>query len=129
LVSDDTLRVTLERANAELEGASRFATPWRNRHIAHRDLDLALGKEAAPLPPAEVSHIDDALDKMAAMLNAVNRHFFRSETGYRLAAPVQDAEDLMYYLRAGVRREELRTQRLLEGEYSPEDWDDVDRAV
>lgn len=129
LVPDASLRESLEHHIAGLDEATRFATAWRNRHIAHRDLDLALGKEAAPLPPAEVSHIDDVLDKMAAILNTVSRHYFRSETGYRLAAPVQDAEDLMYYLRAGVRREDIRNQRLLNGEYNPDDWDEVDRPT
>jgi hypothetical protein len=49
------------------ESKSKFCRDWRNRHIAHRDLDLAMNKSAKELETASISLVDEALASIAKM--------------------------------------------------------------
>ena len=73
LVNDPGLREQLEALLTEAKSKAEFARDWRNRHIAHRDLDKALGKGAEPLAAAVPSRIHD-------------RHFLPVPLHYRLLA-------------------------------------------
>ena len=44
--------------------ATEFCRDWRNRHIAHRDLQLALKQGAEPLKPASRSKVREALEAL-----------------------------------------------------------------
>ena len=129
LIADPTLGQEVQSLLDGLSSVAAFATDWRNRHIAHRDLDVALGRSAKPLPAATKKGIDTALDKLADVLNAVDRHYFSSTTSYRLSPTTGDAEGLLYVLRDGLKLEELRMKRLEAGEYKSDDWNDSSSAV
>lgn len=118
------LRNEVDSLVQEIDAGMKDILQWRHRHVAHRDLDLALGKSLRPLPDTKVATIDRLLDLMTAVLNRISNHFLRSETAYRSASLVHDAESLLYVIRDGLRREELRQQRLNAGEYRADDWDD-----
>ncbi|MDB5566510.1 MAG: hypothetical protein JWP84_3076 [Tardiphaga sp.] len=49
LIPDPTLKGELKMLCEEATTNTKFARDWRNRRIAHRDLDLALGGKAKPL--------------------------------------------------------------------------------
>jgi hypothetical protein len=104
--------------------AAAFAKDWRDRHIAHRDLDLLLGRTATPLSKATKEKVDNALASIAALLNRLDLAFFDTTTVYDFIDPVGGCESLLFVLRDGLRREELRSKKLEEGSYNPEDWDD-----
>ena len=106
-----------------------FAIDWRNRHIAHRDLNLLLNSEAEPLAIASKELVDSVLDSMAALLNAIDQHYFRSTTAYRMALTTFGAEELLYTLRDGLRLRKLRDERLEEGHYDSREWNDDAPAV
>jgi hypothetical protein len=129
LIADPELQQRVSSLLADVSEAVAFAMDWRNRHIAHRDLDLSLGRAAKPLADASRRQVDDALDTLARVLNTVQRYYLQSETGYRFSPGSRDAEDLLYVLRDGIRLERLRQQRLEEGEYRPEEWGDDDPAL
>ncbi|WP_439374819.1 hypothetical protein [Bradyrhizobium sp. DASA03120] len=75
LMDDPELKHEVDkRCGTALAGAA-FARDWRNRHIAHRDLDLALGGNAKPLPDVQIREVSDALNSFEAVLNAIARHF------------------------------------------------------
>ena len=57
---------------------------WRHRHIAHRNVALALG-EAQPLRPVTLKYIRDALASIAEVLNEVHKHYMDSEIGFEAA--------------------------------------------
>jgi len=129
LIADAAVRVDAERMLVDVVDSSAFAMDWRNRHIAHRDLDLSLGRQAQPLTPATKHAVDVALDALAALLNRIADHYLNSTTAYRSSPMSWDAESLLYVLRDGLKREEIRTARLEAGEYRPEDWnDDLDEV-
>ena len=101
-----------------------FAKDWRNRHIAHRDLALALGRAPEPLAPASRASIDKVLDDLAKLFNALSNHYLRSTTAYRGHSPTDGALALLHTIRDGLRREEIRQKHLEEGDYQPDEWDD-----
>jgi len=124
LIGDEELRAKTERLIKVVVSDSAFAKTWRNKRIAHRDLDLALKRSRVPLPPATHTHVERVLERLAQILNDVERHFANSSTIYHKSPITHGALDLLYVVRDGLRREEVRQKRLEKGEYRPEDWDD-----
>jgi hypothetical protein len=111
----------------EVTEKSASAIDLRNRHIAHRDLDVVLGKAATPLPQVTKETVDAALAALAALLNAVQSHFqVGTTTAYQFASSPHGAETLLYVLRDGLKREQARTKKLEDGIYDPDDWNDRD---
>ena len=129
LLDDDNLRAEVEVLVMQAVEASAFAADWRNREIAHRDLALALGREAKPLESATREKVEKALQALAEVLNRVDLHYLKSTTHYLYSGGARGAEDLLYVLRDGLRREQLRQEKLRSGEYDPKDWDDDLGAV
>lgn len=129
LIPEANTRQDAERHIADAVAKSEFAMDWRNRYIAHRDLDLALRPHVKPLEKASESQIESALDALACALNFLDNCYTGRRTIYRFYAGAQDADQLLYVIRDGLRREEIRQQRLEAGEYRPEDWEDDAPAV
>lgn len=129
LIPEEGLREEVEALIRTMDDACRFASPWRNKRIAHRDLDLALGSNAEPLPAVEKRQVDEAIEAITAVLNHVQAAYQDATTAYRVVGPVDGAEALLLVLRDGLRREELRREKLERGEYDPADWDDELPAV
>lgn len=105
----------------EAVAATEFARDWRNRKLAHRNLQLALGDRAQALAPASRADIKAALKAVAEVLNAISAHYLDSTTGFYIGRDGGDALGLLYTIRDGLRFEEQRMKRLREGNYSPED--------
>ena len=102
---------------------AKFARDWRNRHIAHRDLGIALGEKAEPLPPASQQAVQKCLDSIAKVLNEVEFHYCHSTFQYELTSPLPNAESLLYVLRDGIEAERARRERLKSGIREPGDMD------
>lgn len=102
--------------------ACGFARDWRNRRLAHRDLDLALGQSVLPLVPASRLAVKEALTAIEGVLNVVSLHFLDSTTYFHLGPGGQDAVSLLYLLREGLQAREERFSRIKRGERRPTDW-------
>jgi hypothetical protein len=61
---------------------------------------------------------------MGEILNAIQAHFLSATTVYDASRITHGVMDLLYAVRGGLRREDVRQERLERGEYRPEDWDD-----
>ena len=124
LIADASLRVEVESlVNIALD-KSAFARDWRNRHIAHRDLPLALDQGATPLAHASRSAVNDALASLADIVNAIDKHFFETEIAFdHVPGPPGNAIDLLYVIRDGLQAAHAREKRLEDGEFRPEDWE------
>jgi hypothetical protein len=130
LVSDEQLSTKLQTAIDKLVLKTASAYDQRNRYIAHRDLALSLGRESRPLAPSSHQEVDEMLDSIAGILNSIESHYCGgSTTAYRTSVVTDDAESVLYYLRAGLRREEQRLEYLEKGEVRPEDWDEDNKPV
>jgi hypothetical protein len=115
---------------AKSKTAAAFAIDWRNRHLAHRDLDLALDRKAKPLASASRAEVEAALASLRDTMNFLENRVHRVTTAYAHSPLTGDADQLLYVIRDGIRREELRQDKLSStGHYDPIDWNDDLPAV
>lgn len=99
-----------------------FCRDWRNRHIAHKDLDLALSGSATPLASASRQQVREALAAIGAVLNAVSGAYTDTETThFDIVSSLGGAISLLHTLDYGVRAKMARRERLERGEWSAED--------
>ena len=120
---DAAIRKEVEIALDAAVQKCEFARDWRNRHIAQRDLSLAIDEGAAPLAPASRSRVKDAIDAIARLLNVLESHYCHSEVAYEVIDVPGSAEALLYVIRDGLAAAAERGARRARGEVRPEDWD------
>jgi hypothetical protein len=101
---------------------SDFCRDWRNRHIAHIDLRLAMNEGVAPLLPASRLKVKECLSAISEVLNAVNSQYFNSTTMFDWADDNRGAVDLLYLIDDGLRSVKERHERIKEGNYLPGDY-------
>jgi hypothetical protein len=118
LIVDLKLKDEVEKQCGTALAGAEFARDWRNRHIAHRDLDLTLGENAKPLPDVQIREVSDALNSFEAVLNAIAGHFLKSETRFGIAARREGAIDLLYVIDDGLTAQKERAARIAAGDYS-----------
>jgi hypothetical protein len=121
LIEDIKLKETISNLVAEAIKDTTFCRDWRNRHIAHRDLKLALEQPTAPLAEGSRADVNKALRSISAILNALDGHYFQSETRFDMAAPIGGAISLLYVLGIGSRARAEKQKRLEAGKPSQED--------
>lgn len=121
LIKDVDLKDKVKKNVTEALKLSKFCKDWRNRHIAHKDLMLAIKSNVSPLETANKKKIDDAMQSIVNILNIVGFHFSSSTTIFSLPL-MHGAEALLQTLSDGIKFEELRKNRLENGEYNEEDY-------
>jgi hypothetical protein len=100
-----------------------FCRDWRNRHIAHRDLNLVLDASASSLEPASRQHVRDALAAIVAVLNAVESICMDSKTHFDSThGQLGGALSLLYVIDDGVRAASERKDRLAQGDWREGDF-------
>lgn len=97
-----------------------FARDWRNRHLAHLDLDLSVNESAKSLEFASREKVNDALSALEAVLNGLAAHYLDATSFFK--AHDGDAESLLYVIDDGLRSAQRKRERLLEGHYDEADF-------
>jgi hypothetical protein len=120
LIPDVTVKAKIEALCLEATDKTKFARDWRNRHIAHRDLDLALGTTAKPLPAVEIKQVNEALECFTEILNSIAGPYLDSETSFKHSVRLRGAIELLYLIDAGHTLQAEHRKRLEAGDYSPE---------
>lgn len=121
LVDDPDLRETVSNLVRIAVQKSEFCRDWRNRHIAHRDLDRAIEEDIIPLHSASRAKVKDALRSIAAVMDAITLYYENSTTKFDVGGYAGGAESLLYVLDDGLTAEAMRRDRLQRGEYTEED--------
>lgn len=111
---------------SEVEEKTSFCRDWRNRHIAHRDFNLAMGEKVKPLEKASRKKVQDALEDIAKVMNTVSMHYAGMELRFNLIPVQNGAESLLYVLDDGIKAEINRRERIVKGKYLPEDLENRD---
>ncbi len=93
--------------------ATKFARDWRNKRIAHIDLKFHTDAESNPLQPASLEKVQNALETIHRVLNAV----LFIKTGSTLANAVAPYRPKAYELITNI---ELMKEYLLRAESSGE---------
>jgi hypothetical protein len=122
LIPDAKLKDEVEALCKEATDKTQFARDWRNRHIAHRDLDLALGTTAKPLPAVEVKQVNEALECISKILNRIALPYMNSTTSFAHGVHLHGAVELLYLLDDGHTLQAERKKKLLESNYSIDLW-------
>ncbi len=99
-----------------------FCRDWRNRHIAHRDLDLATNELAKPLEGGSRKQVSQVLKAIADVLHAVEDYYTQSETFFEGMHPAGGAVSLLHVLDGGVRAQAERSERRRRGDTSGNDY-------
>jgi hypothetical protein len=100
--------------------SAAFAVDWRNRRLAHRDLDLSLKRNQLALAPATRERVEVSLSALRDVLNRIEVKCCNAATVYD--SPTHgDAETLLYVIRDGLLRDHERCERLKRGELRGED--------
>ncbi|TFZ07872.1 hypothetical protein [Ramlibacter humi] len=124
--TDSELKVQVSKAVAEALSASEFCRDWRNRHLAHRDLNLALKRGAEPLQAASRQKVKEALASLSHVLNVVSLKYMESTTLFdvdlRVGGGPGGAMSLLYYIDMGVEAERRRRERLKSGSFDESDY-------
>jgi hypothetical protein len=79
LIADKALAADIANLVSDAVSLAAFARDWRNRAIAHSDLQLAVEEGATPLTPASRRHV-------ALAMQAIDRVLNRSDEGARVNA-------------------------------------------
>lgn len=122
-ISDAKLRSEVEALVEDAVETCEFARDWRHRHIAHRDLPLALNDETAdPLEPASRNNVNEALEALRAVLTVVARGFGGDA---QFGEPVigRGALSMLHTLRYGLEWKRKRREALQEGTYDADEWE------
>ena len=99
-----------------------FCRDWRNRRIAHKDLDLTLNKWVESLKPASMKKVTIALDAIAKVMDAIARHYMDTTITFEgISSSPNGALSLLYVIDDGLQFDKDRKERLKAGQYRPDD--------
>jgi len=102
---------------------TKFAQDWRNRHIAHADLQHALDKDVTPLAPASRIHVRGALAAIVDVLSSVEMYFTGAGLGFLGTDIGFGGQYLLNQLRAASRLQKEHWNRIKSGNMREEDND------
>jgi len=122
LMPTDELRASLQPLIHEAGAKTEFARDWRNRRIAHRDLNHVLDPRAKPLETARVEEVDEGLRSLAAALNCLHLTYFGSELNFDKVYRRNGGFALLKILREGNDARDARNERLKRGMPLPDDF-------
>ncbi len=122
LEPNEVLKQALEEKINAAKNQSEFCRDWRNRHIAHRDLHLALEIGINPLQPASRKAVKEALSAIADVLNTVTLHYNDSTTFFDVPNGHGGGESLLYVIDDGLKMDEEREKRIQSGHFNDSDF-------
>ncbi len=129
VISDVSLKGEVSALIDAALSISSFARDWRNRKLAHIDLALALKEGAKPLPGVSRDNVENALSSIRSVMNKISVKYWQSETAYEyFIAAGGEGNDVIFFIRAGIKAEDARMERLRQGKPLPEDFQHYDDA-
>jgi HEPN superfamily AbiU2-like protein len=123
LVILPSLEVRLPELVQAAQQSAAFAQDWRDRHLAHRDLNLALRKNSTVKPLSDISRaqVEGALSALREVLDCIEGSYCGWQTAYNTCLALGDAKELLYVIRGGLLRERERHETRKRGELHPDD--------
>jgi AbiU2 len=123
LITDAGLKAKVTALVSEALKETEFCRDWRNRLIAHNDLKVALEQPTTPIATASQAQVEKALNALANVLNALDGHYYRSETRFDMTPRHNGAFTMLYVLSQGIKARDERAKRLENGEVIDGDLD------
>jgi len=104
VISDATLKANVEASVDQARARSQFARDWRNKRIAHADLDVRHKGYAAALPAVTRKDIEESAEALSKPVRLVNEHFGHQSLLWTLSDP-WGVSSLVYHLKRAVELE------------------------
>jgi hypothetical protein len=122
LVEPSAKKTVDELVDAALEKA-KFSRDWRDRHIAHTDLDLAIGNnKICPLEDASKEQMLEALTAIQKVFIELEQRYLCEDTGYIGSITPGGAPELLGVLYFGIKEQARANQRIRVGQATEEDY-------
>jgi hypothetical protein len=121
LIVDTPVRKAVEAKISEVMAASEFCRDWRNRRIAHNDLEHALDRTIRPLKEGSRLKVKEALALIEAVMNVVSAHYFDSQIHFGAGAVTGGAMRLLHVLDSGLQADRAKQERIKSGQYNADD--------
>ncbi len=121
LISDDGVKQKLFPLIEQARVATDFARVWRNRKIAHTDLDLFIGRTAEELPAVTRDQVERAIGAIGEVLSCVEMHYKGGTLWFKEVPCIGGAAALLHVLRDGLEAEEERRERIRNGTFTAKD--------
>lgn len=97
-VSDQAVRLNLQGLVDDAVQKTAFARDWRNRRLAHTELN-----RSQPLAPASRKHVEDALNAIRQVMNRLEQTYLNKTVSYEHTIPdLGGVASLIAVLRKGV---------------------------
>lgn len=127
LIVDENLKTKVNLRVEDIIRKAEFCRDRRNRKLAHRDLKLAVDKNAEPLPLASRLKIKEVLSSIREVLNAISLYYQDSQTLFDMAGNTPGgATSLLYALDDALKYDQERKIRLVKREFREGDLDSRD---
>lgn len=84
----------------QIETASAPIRTWRNKRLAHSDLQTALAFSSAPLPGVSTADVNAILDWIGNLMNRVARHFGENPCAYKAGYLQGDGNHIAFVLQS-----------------------------
>ncbi|WP_144428110.1 hypothetical protein [Azospirillum thiophilum] len=99
---------------------------WRDKKLAHLDLNVAMNTATTPLPSFSRKEIGGAISSIAEYMNNIEGYYNDSHHAYEMVSIPTDANALIEMLKWSMRYEELRsTGKIAIDDWSLGDWRDA----
>ncbi len=95
---DKSIKIEMDSIIQKAIESTSFCRDWRNRRIAHRDLDLSIGRKCAPLETVNIKKVDTAIAEIVSTVNYVHNYYEDTTTFFRGGSLVGGAKSLVYKL-------------------------------
>lgn len=119
-LQDSPIHPALIEQQSKVLNACSFAKNWRDKYIAHRDLDIALKRNAAPLAHASRALVKEALQALSNLLNIISEHYLGSTTGFEHSTLGSEAVALLHIIKDGNRYREAEEEQMKNRTYNPD---------
>lgn len=121
-IGDSATRTIVEELVARAIEQTEFYRDWRNQHLAHRDLHLALARGAEPLKTGFRQLVREILQTLDQTLDTISLRYLGSTTYFEFETAAGGALSLLYVVDDGLKIEEARRERLRQGRVEPDDY-------
>lgn len=121
LIEDPELRGRILELVSEAVTRAEFAKDWRNRHIAHTDLTLAIDPNTRSLEFASRKLVNESIEAIEKVLSAMAERLLDTHMGFDVISMGKGALFLLQVVKDGVRAQEERHQRIQAGKYTNDD--------
>lgn len=120
---DASMKEALDKLIAMALEKTAFARDWRNRRLAHLDLDLAIGNtEIRPLKDATKMQMLDALTAIRDVFIGLEQQYLCEDTAYIGSITQRGATDLLSVLYFGIKEQTKANQRIRDGLATEDDY-------